>query len=146
MSIILKNIEDSYVLLLDGVTEEIAKSWIDEQVYVLRNHDDVFACAVGGDNELPHDFKIWKTSNKKSYQKFIEGVTSTICVLFRKDEFIEMLDHFQEYKLSFKPVNLYDFCYIGLQKRWAKLRGVTYGPLQQSSVLDDIDYIKENMI
>jgi len=145
MSLTITTINSSYVLLHEDTYKE-QPEWTQLQIKVLQENEDIFACAVGGADELPHDHKIWKITSKKNSPLYIEGVTSITYVLFRKTDFMELIEYLEEFNLLFKPVNLYDFCYISLQKRWVRLRGQVYGALKQICFINDIKTIKEKLV
>ena len=116
-----------YVLLTDGDLEEITKSWLEEEINILSNNADIFACGISLNKEnLPTKTfpgaVDWIPPDIKEDKDFYEALTGMHLLLLRSSDFIDYLGYRKRNHLKFRDSTMHKFCYEIKNKKWARTK------------------------
>ena len=116
-----------YVLLTDGDLEVITGYWLEEEINILNNNADIFACGISLNKEnLPiktfSDAINWIPLDIKENQDYYEALTGMHLLLLRSSDFIDYLDYRKRNNLKFRDSTMHRFCYEIKNMKWARTK------------------------
>jgi hypothetical protein len=122
--------QHKYLLVTDGDVIACEGDFLSEEIGILDNNEDVFACSVTIDlNNLPlanyPEAGLWIPPIINRYPAFNEGVTGAQLLLIRTKDFLEYLKYVKLRQLKFVDGSMHQFCYQALKKKWARTKKST---------------------
>jgi hypothetical protein len=122
---IIKN--SPYILITDGDLYSKDEDWLKEELNILKQHPEVFACGVSLDmSNLPikqfPDAANWIPPDKGTFPDFFEATTGGHLLMFRGGQFYEYMKWQANNKLNFVDSIMHRYCYEVLNKKWARTK------------------------
>ena len=116
-----------YILLTDGDLICKDPNWLDEQLNVINKYEDVFCCAADllADNLPVKTFPEavgWIPYSIETNEEFIDCVTGVHLVLFRSQQFIDMINYLNDNNIRWADITMHSYCANIIKKRWAKTK------------------------
>jgi hypothetical protein len=117
-------------MLTDGDLTTKHTGWLDEEISILKNNPEVYACAVSLDkSNLPlkafPEAKGWVPPDISVQDNYYEGRTGAHLLLLSSTSVLDFLDFQQERKVPFVDSSMHYYCYNELHKKWARTKDST---------------------
>lgn len=119
--------KSDYVLVTDGDLLIQDEGWLEEQLQIMRLHEDVFACGIRLDlSNLPvqtfPEAPRWLPPVRHETELYAEVPTGMHLVLMRTAGLRRFLEYARRRDLRFRDGVLADYCYRVLRKKWVRTR------------------------
>jgi hypothetical protein len=116
-----------FVLATDGDLLPLQSEWLDEELFVLQRHSEVFC--IGGTLDMANlplrtfpDAGDWIPPDIADRREYIEALTGVWFLLFRANQLNAMLRRLAENNEHFRDGIIANYCYQQLGSRWARTR------------------------
>jgi len=115
-----------FVILTDGDLKSSDDFWLDEEIAILNNHRDVFACGISLDkSNLPiktfPEAKGWIPDDDAAYDDYYQTWTGGHLLMLRGAELYNFLEWRARKNLSFVDGNMHMYC-REINKHWARTK------------------------
>jgi hypothetical protein len=116
-----------FILLTDGDLVVNDSDFIKEELNILKNNADIFACGVRLDiSNLPimtfPDSINWIPPIMNEYPDYDEGLTGVHLVMMRTEEFKGFLKYKDRLRVKLRDSEMHRYCYKELRKKWARTK------------------------
>lgn len=116
-----------YIMITDGDLIVVEGDWLNEEINILRNNTDIFACGINLSlDNLPlktcPGADKWFPPAKMEYTDYYEGLTGTTLLLMRTSYFKDYLAFAIEKDLECIDTHMHYYCYRFAHKKWARTK------------------------
>lgn len=116
-----------YVIVTDGDLIARSQNWLYEQLKILKNNNDVFACGISLDmSNLPiktfPQAKEWIPQIISEHPDYYENNTGCHLLLMRGRELAKFMSWRRKKKLPFLDQHIHTYCYEILNKKWVRTK------------------------
>lgn len=120
--------KSEYVFFTDGdLLIEDNADWLEEQLSILQNNPDVFACGItlAIDNLPTNTFpeaNTWIPADRAEHETYFEVTTGVHLLVFRTRDFMAYWTYMEKQKINFVDSAMHKFCYNIANKKWARTK------------------------
>ncbi|MEI9913708.1 MAG: hypothetical protein WDN66_01755 [Candidatus Saccharibacteria bacterium] len=116
-----------YILQTDGDVTSKDKDWLDEELKIMDNNKDVFACGISLDmSNLPikafPEAASWIPEDINTYDDYYEAVTGTHLLMHRGKEFYKLMQWAGKNNVHLIDNALHDYSYRILKMKYARTK------------------------